>query len=89
MQLPAVRVHQKATYYGIQAANGLYVRIKEDPPASPQPAEDSADSVAARHGHVHFVPWPIATWFKSHGQAVAAFAHYIGVAPLEIVRVEP
>lgn len=87
---PAVRVtRQKDVFYGIQAPNGLYVRIKGEPPASPQPAEDSAGSVSAKHGHIHLKPWAVATWFKSHGQAETAFAHYLGVAPFEIVRVEP
>ena len=90
MQHPQVRVHQKRAFYGLQHQHtGLYARLKNEAPETPQPSEDSADGVVAKHGHVRFEPWQTATWFKSSDQAMAAFARYLGVAPVEIVRVEP
>lgn len=78
---------QKGAFYGIQdPITGLYARIKDEPPATAQPAEESAGAVAARHGHVRFERWPTATWFISRPQAEAAFAHFFGCAPLDIVR---
>lgn len=78
---------QKGAFYGIQDPNtGLFARIKGEPPATAQPAEESAGAVAARHAHVRFERWPTATWFISRAQAEAAFAHFFGCAPLDIVR---
>lgn len=90
MHHPQLRVTPKRALHYIQDPNtGLYARITADAPATPQPAEESNGAVAARHGHVRFEPWQLATAFTSRGQAEAAFAKYIGAAPLDIVRREP
>lgn len=89
--LSAVRnVRAKRAFYLIQEPQrGLYARLKAPAPSSPQPAEDSNDSVSARPSHVEFGSWELATWFRSHDEAERAFARYFAVAPLEIVRREP
>lgn len=90
MQSPAVRVHPKRPLHYIQDPSTLlYARIAGEAPPTPQPAEDSNGAVAARHSHVRFGPWQTATAFTSRAQAEAAFARFIGTAPLEIVRREP
>lgn len=89
LSLPAhIRItRQHAAYYGIQDPHtGLYARVKDEPPAKPEPAEEAQGAVTARHGHVRFTAWTTATWFRSLAQAQAAFAHYFGAAALEIVR---
>lgn len=87
MQPSITNVRQKDAYYGIQDPDsGLYARIQGDPPARPEPAEDATGSVAQRHSHIRFEPWELATWFRSQHQAETAFARYIGVSTLEIVR---
>lgn len=87
MQSSITHVRQKAAFYGIQhPITGLYARLSETPPAQPELAEDGTDSVAARQSYVRFCPWPVATWFRSFDEAQTAFARYIGVSPLEIVR---
>lgn len=91
MPHPTIRLRlQKRPFHGIQdPQTGLFARITDDPPASPQPSEEGIGAVACKHGHIRFEEWPLATWFKSRNQAESAFAHYIGVAPLDIVRCDP
>ena len=87
-----LRVRQKRAFYGIQhPVTGLYARVTAEAPSTPQAFEDTAGNgdVVARHGHVRFEEWDLATWFTSAQQAEAAFARFIGAAPLEIVRREP
>lgn len=89
-QRPQLRVFPKRAFHYIQdPQSGLYARIGAEAPASPQPSEESNGAVTARHGHVRFEPWQTATPFTSREQAEAAFARFIGAAPLEIVRREP
>lgn len=90
MQTPQVRAHPKDAHYRIQdPVTGLYARIQGEPPASPQLAEDSTGSISAHRSPVQFVERPLATWFDSFDEAVRAFAKFIGVAPLDIVRCVP
>lgn len=87
MHTPKVPTHLKVPHYRIQdPVTELYARIEAAPPATPQPAEESAGGIAWRPSHVEFTRAPMATWFCTREEAVAAFARYIRVAPLDIVR---
>lgn len=90
MHTPHVPAYPKDVHYRIQdPVTELYARIEDLPPATPQPAEESTGAVAWRSAHITFEQKPRATWFTTHRDALAAFARYIRVAPLEIVRCEP
>lgn len=75
--IPAVRVRQKDSVYRIEDPQSqLCVRLHCEPATA-----DTAPHITPR-----LTRRELSTWFTTHAQAAEAFARYIGVAALEIVR---
>jgi hypothetical protein len=74
---PAIRVTQKGAFYRIEdPVTSLCIRLHCEPAAG-----DAAPHITPR-----LTRRELATWFTTRAQADEAFARYIGVAALEIVR---
>jgi hypothetical protein len=77
MQTASIRVRQKDSVYRIEDPQSqLCIRLHSVP----------ATTEAAPHIVPRLTRRELSTWFTTRAQADEAFARYIGVAALEIVR---
>lgn len=77
--IPTARITQRDTVWRIEdPATGLCVRLVSEP----------VEAQAAPRIVPKLTAAALSTWFRTYEQAAEAFARFVGVAALEIVRAD-